>query len=423
MLLNRLLLLLVLAGLAVPATAQESVATPSTATETAQPVILPGGRLEEIDGMPVVFLYGSAKERAFAEGFLLVDHFIDIFENFALSGSIVPIPGLWDMVIKPATHNRFDLEQFRPHAKAVLEGAEKARGGPIRIKKLKRNLDEEDLMTCICIPDLAGLLCSSFSAWGALTAGDNVLVGRNLDYMSTDAFTKNIMVKVHAPLGKRRGWVSVGWPGLPGCVTGISDAGVFVAIHDVRVRSEKGDGKYTPRMAALKELVETLTPAADTGEAAARILRQHRYGFGGNAMVAWQGEKARGAAVLEFDGRKSRDGGATARGPEKGVPFVACSNHHRLRSKRGHGCNRFEKLMAGPDRGQEKPLDFDAGWRLISRSSVRMTLYRTMADLGSGRLEIDRKTGKRSRSYAPRVRLNVKDVLSRAKPLEVASQR
>lgn len=400
-------------GLAVLGAAERAAATQgpvAAAPRAFEGFELPptGGRLEGREGGRVLHLAGGLRERGFAEGYLCAAELLACFEEFALGHVVAGHPKAWDLVIRSAVAKRFVTpDSTQEWAAAVVVGVRAAaaeRGGRAWLEALGRELCAEDIVACAAIPDLAGFLCSSFAAFGDLTATGDVLVGRNLDYASTPAMERHSLVAVHAPLGDRAGWVGVGWPGSPGCLTGLSDRGVFVAIHDVDGPLPRGEGRFTPRVIALQELVETLTPSAATAEDALRLLRARRYAMGGNVMLAWQSRpdaSSRGVAVLELDGAQGRDTGVTLRTPTLGATWIACSNHHRLRCDEGHGCSRYRTLSRGAAAGA---LDGPAAWELIRAASMRNTLYRCVADLGEGTLGVERHT---DAGWQPRVELEL----------------
>jgi len=388
-----------------------------------------GGRIEVREGTRVLYLEGDLAERGFAEGYLCADELLECFTEFALGHVVAQRPAAWDLLVLPGVRARFEFPaETRGWAEGVVAGARIARrqrGADLTLTPLGRALGVDDVLACAAIPDLAGLLCSSFAVWGEGTERGDVLVGRNLDYPSTPALERHSMVHVHAPRGDRAGWIGVGWPGSPGCLTGLSDRGVFVAIHDVPAPRPDGSGRCTPRAIALQELVEELRPGDDTPKDALARLRRHRYAMGGNVLLAWQapsrnplnqqpeGRASRGAVVLELDGRRNVDDGVTVRYPELGEPIIVCSNHHRVRAQDGHGCGRYGALLAGARRSAEArtslrpqpladapPLDEEGAWRLIGASEMTITLYRCVVDLGARTLGVERST---DTGWRPRV--------------------
>lgn len=381
--------------------------TPLAQAEDTEPkwAVLPlkGGRIEVLKGTRVLYLEGSIEERGFAEGYLLGAEIEECFGEFALGHVVGGRPQLWDLLVRPGIRARFGFdEETRRWAAALVVGMELAAGGGVKLEGLGRDLEAEDILACAAIPDLAGFLCSSVAAWGKGTTTGDLIVARNLDYPSTPAIERHSMVEVHAPLegadGKTRaGWIGVGWPGTAGCLTGLSDRGVFVAIHDVDVNGKKPPGKATPRAMALQDLVETLEPSPTTPEDAARTLREHRFVMGGNCMLAWEGQSqpghaiSQGAVVLEMGIDQARDEGTTLRSPKAGEPFISCSNHFRLRAKDDLHCDRFDTLDEG---ARAERLSEARAWKLIDDAGMSITLYRCVAHPGEGRIVVQRHTEK-----------------------------
>ncbi|MDA0374826.1 MAG: hypothetical protein O2865_13655 [Planctomycetota bacterium] len=361
-----------------------SLALPLAAQNEAQvrPV---QGTLTERDGVMVLEVRGTLEERGFAEGYLTGDRIVSLFRGFALSR--LPIPGAWNLMVLPKLRSALELPDWvRPWCDAVVAGIAARDEDLLEIPELGRDLHADDLIGVAALPDLLGLACSSFVAWGGEVEGDGPVVGRNLDYFANDELLRNTMVVVHAPRGERAGWVSIGWPGMAGCLTGFSDRGVSAAIHDVPSRAVPGK-KVTPRTIALQELIETLSPDAEAAERGAATLRGFRYPMGGNFMVGWKAgaDAGPGGAVFEVAPSQEMADGVTVRAADDGQTFVVCSNDHVARVGRQPRCSRFGALRDGFAE-VEAALDFGACRELIRESEVRMTLYQSVVDLGTGDL-------------------------------------
>ena len=373
-----------------------------------QPV---SGRLETVDGMRVLTLWGDPEARGRATGQLMHDAFFEILEGYVLSLEFTG-GALWDKVVRPRILERFVFdEDHRAWARGLLEGLRSAGEGAIRSRKLGRDLEVEDVLATSCVPDLAGLLCSSFVAWGDAADAGGVLMGRNLDYVGTKGLASNTIMVVEMAREGHLGWVGVGYPGLYGCLTGVNEKGVSIAIHDVFERAAKGARGFTTRVVALKEIIETAEPAEDLPAQAAARLGRHRFALGGNAMLGYCGEKARGAAVLEFDDRDLPGlGRCCVRSAEPGRESIVCTNHHRRRGSDGFfKCERFAAVTGALEHAA-RPLDLAGAWRTIETGSVRITLYRVVADLSRGIVEVDHRPGPLA-DFGPRSRFEVAALL------------
>ncbi len=381
------------------------------------------GVLEEEQGQRILYLWGTPQQRGYAEGYLMARPILDLIAGFCLHPKVLPDPRLWDQWVVPTVKARVEVrDSTRARYAAMLRGIREKLPPEERIvEPLGRELELIDLVASLAQPDAGGFACSSFVAYHELLEdGEGPLVGRNLDYMSTEHSLGEQLIKVEAPREGARGWVSLGYPGLLGCLTGFSDAGVSLAIHDVPARAKKGV-KVRPRIDALGEVIETLEPCDDPSLRAAEIFRAQAYGFGANAMLAWNFDGETGAAVLEIDTDFTKDHGVSVRSAED-YPFVVCSNHHRMRTE-AIECNRFQALYDGCELTanlEADPLDFESGWNLIDRASVKATIYRCVYDVETGDLRFQPREADGNMGTA--VDLNVGALLAKANELAAEAE-
>jgi hypothetical protein len=360
----------------------------------------------------VLYLAGTSQERGFTEGYLCATEIQSLITGFALQNKLIRSPLMWEHLVLPLVKKRIQIPE-RTHARlaALLEGMRTRDPRSLRLDALQRDLTVDDLVAATAIPDWIGLMCSSFAIWSDTAESAPTLVGRNLDYFGTQALTDNLMLIVQAPDGERRGWVSFGYPGMGGCVTGISDRGLFVAIHDV-VSFARKESMFTPRLVALQEVLETVDPTVSTTVSAdaAKILRVFDFGMGGNCLVAWRG----GAAVMEFDGRRSQEDGVTVRAADG--TFIACSNHFRSRGVARH-CRRYQSLDQELHSG--RPGDLDQASEVIRLASKSDTLYRLVTDLQTTEVRLERKKSPGGKWHSE-VRFTASELLRDAGSLQSA---
>src|SRR5262249_6700861 len=99
----------------------------------------------------------------------------------------------------------------------------------------------------------------------ARSATGGPLFGRNLDYPSLGYADKYSLVTVYRPNGKHA-FVSVGYPGLIGCLSGMNDAGLTVAVLEVlgaKAADERVDPAGLPYALCYRRLLEDCTSVAE----------------------------------------------------------------------------------------------------------------------------------------------------------------
>jgi hypothetical protein len=375
----------------------------SAATTQKRPQLF--GHLQELDGTTILHLSGTDRQRGFTEGYLRAKRLQAFFDGWALR--MVP-SATWDFMVRPTLHARFAFPGWaRDRARGLVEGMKARDPRFLQSKHLGRKLQYADVLAVAALIDGAGLMCSSIATWGVGVAGQGPIVTRNLDYRSNDTMLANTLVIHERGTQERPATISIGWSCL-GITTALSDAGVFVAIHDVPSKALEKRG-HTPRIHALQELLWKLKPAQKSeqsvAERARAILAEHRFAFGGNAMVSWKSGEERGACVLEFgpapEGKSSvslRESGANR--------WIACTNHYRDRQQ-PRRCRRYADIVGGiagaaaaqapaeppaetaaeADPAQE--LDAAALWRIAGEARVNITLHTVQVDFAKQRLKVE----------------------------------
>jgi hypothetical protein len=120
------------------------------------------------------------------------------------------------------------------------------------------------------------LACTAFVASGNATRDGHTIVGRNFDFDVDPWFDEDKVVEIVAAEG-RIPFVSVGWPGMSGVVTGMNAEGIWVSVNGGRAGTPDPDGVpvvFTTR-AVLEEarsLDEALAMVARDAPMASHIL-------------------------------------------------------------------------------------------------------------------------------------------------------
>lgn len=156
--------------------------------------------------------------------------------------------------------------------------------------------------------------CSSFATWGSQSADSTLLIGRNFDFYVGDAFAENKLVTFCHP-DKGHNFVSIGWPGMIGVLSGMNEAGLTVTIN--AAKSAMPTSSATPISILTREILQY---ASNIEEAFA--IAQKRKTFVSESILIGSAKDGR-AAIIE-------------KSPEKTVLFsgkekdrIICTNHYQ----------------------------------------------------------------------------------------------
>jgi hypothetical protein len=103
--------------------------------------------------------------------------------------------------------------------------------------------------------------CSSLLVPAGRSATGGPLLGRNLDYPSMGYIQQYTLVTVYRPAGKHA-FAAVGFPGLVGCLSGMNDAGLALAVlevHDVKDGEPRSRLEGIPYALCHRKLLEECT--------------------------------------------------------------------------------------------------------------------------------------------------------------------
>lgn len=310
-----------------------------------------------IGSLETLVLVGTYEEIGRAHGVLAGRRILDL-----LNGMLIPFvnnqkPGAWDSYLIPQA-KRFEFpEPYARELKGIIDGIREKFPDPKErmLTALHREIRIDDLYALNCFIDIYVSFsgCSSFSAWGSLTANGEVISGRNLDERYVPGYQPFFMIIARRPAElQRMATMDVTGPGIIGATTPMNEDGLIVMGHDEQGLEAKTANKWIPRALVLREAVETLRSSSDT-ETIKELFTDRRVTSGNNAHFSRPrtGLPDHPAIVIEWDGN-AFDKGATIRLPNQYGPAgaIVCTNHYVKRRSgalppHGSSEHRYQTLV------------------------------------------------------------------------------
>lgn len=174
--------------------------------------------------------------------------------------------------------------------------------------------------------------CSALIIEPKHSATKEPLFGRNLDYPTLGFLHEYSLLTIYRPKGKHA-FASIGFPGFIGCLSGINDAGLTLAVLEVDSANDGSSGfdvKGVPYALSYRRVLEECTTVAEAN----KLLRSLKRTTFTNLAIC----DVNGGAVFEmtpktFVVRPSDDG------------ICVCTNHFRTKElAKDMKCGRYEIL-------------------------------------------------------------------------------
>lgn len=300
--LARCLSLFLVIGAAVPASAAEPFRYPEGKHGK--------GELRYINGLPVLRVAGTPEEIGEQTAVLgvkpagrLLDYPKDILrlfypgdpdkkEAFAL---------VWNLLV--ATGEQM-LPQFPAHHRAELAAIEKASGR-----------EHDVIVAANTMFDIKKMFaCSVLIVEADRSATKAPLLGRNLDFPTLGYLQDYSLVAVYRPTGKNA-FATVGFPGLVGCLSGMNDKGLAIAVLEV-FAAKDGSKSFNPNGVPYGLCFRRILEECSTVEEAYQLLSKMERTTRLNLAVC----DKKGGAILEMTPKQ-----VVLRRPVEGI--CPCTNH------------------------------------------------------------------------------------------------
>jgi isopenicillin-N N-acyltransferase like protein len=280
-----------------------------------------GGELKYINDLPVLIVAGTPEEIGVQKAVLTGD----------------AVKKLIDYPKMMLEHwSRTDrLPMYIERSKALTPQLPADHRAELRAFSRQLGIDQEKGLLGNMLPDIyrGSFSCSSLIVESEKSATKGPLFGRNLDFYTLGILDKYSLVTVHRPKGKHA-FVSVGFPGLFGCLSGMNDAGLSLAVHEAFF-SRDGASMFNPKGMPYAFCFRRILEECSTVEEAEKLLRSTER----TTLISLALCDRNHCVVLELTPKNVED-----RHASNGI--LACTNLFRTDELSVFlGCNRYKKLI------------------------------------------------------------------------------
>jgi isopenicillin-N N-acyltransferase like protein len=302
------------------------------------------GRLQYVNGLPVLFVEGSPEEIGEQVAILglkpagkLLNYPRDVLDGYYPQSKVIGINRetgkeiAWRGLLAICETM---VEHFPADHKKEFDALAKAHGGQRELLLAANTMFDVKKMFS---HDTFFFGCSSLVISPERSATGHAFMGRNLDFPTMGYLQDYTLVTVYKPTGKHA-FVSIGFPGMIGIISGMNDAGLALAVLEV-YNSKDGSARYQngqPYAMTYRRMLEECT----TIEEAIKLLEGTKRTTMCNLAVC---DKNAGG-ILEITPKS-----VIYRKPEDGV--CPCTNHFNSAELAKEGQNnlyntleRFQKL-------------------------------------------------------------------------------
>jgi isopenicillin-N N-acyltransferase like protein len=280
-----------------------------------------GGELRYVNDIPLLSLGGTPEEIGRQTAVLAVEGAPKLLDY---PHELFPGDRKWAELLAAA-------RQLWPHIpadhRAEMDAAIRAAG-----------VDRDTFIASNVMMDVYGRLgCSSLMVEPARSRTGGPLVGRNLDYPGAGYLQNYTLLVVRRPKGKHA-FASVGFGGMVGCLSGINDAGLTLAVHQVYI-SRDGAKPFEPQGIPYAFAFRRVLEECATVDEAEKLMRS----IPRTTMLNLALCDRQKAIVLEMtpksvERRECVDG------------LCACTNHFRTKPlAMMAACKRYDKLARSQD--------------------------------------------------------------------------
>ncbi len=307
-----------------------------------------GGQLKYINDLPVLIVAGTPEEIG--------------RQKAALTGEVVKKLVDYPRQLLERANRQDRLSKCMEMCKTLAPQLPADHRREMRVFADQAGVDLDLGLLGNLLPDVyrGGFSCSSLIVDAEHSATKGPLFGRNLDFPTLGLLDKCNLVTVYRPNGKHA-FVSVGFPALFGCVSGMNDAGLTLTVHEVFL-SRDGATIFNPKGVPYTFCFRRILEECATVEEAEKLLRATQRTTILNLALCDPNK----SVVLEMTPKT-----VVARHAIDGI--LACTNHFRSDELAVFAwCPRYQRLI------QSRKLDqldvSDVAKKMHSANMGRLTV-------------------------------------------------
>ncbi len=218
------------------------------------------GELRYVNHLPVLSVAGTPAEMGRQEA--------------ALTGAVVKVLAPYPRQLMTLGGRGQKWDRCVETARTLMSHATPAHRHELQSFAANAGIPLEMLTVANTLMDLhrGGFACSSLMVEPGKSRTGGVLFGRNLDFYTLGILDRYGLIAIYRPKDKHA-FATVGFPGVTGCISGMNDVGLAMAVHEVRASADGApllNPKGMPYALAFRRVLEE----CKTMEEAERLLRK-----------------------------------------------------------------------------------------------------------------------------------------------------
>ncbi len=221
------------------------------------------GDTTSINGIKVIRLNGTHSERGYTYGKLLANEIYDVYYNYFREKLIKEgVLDTYPMLLASTLPLLSIDERTSEEIQAIIEGIQDSEIADQFNHIWGRPFSAEDIIFANMLPELfSKIACSSLISWGESTMKDPELLGeliitRHLDWEDNRHLYNNHLITAHNPSeDDEQRWVSFGFAGMLGALSGANDRGVGAFLHAGNIDFYEAD-MFEPIVFTIRKALE-----------------------------------------------------------------------------------------------------------------------------------------------------------------------